>query len=109
MATVNMMRCTVPHWQGMDFVNAGAIFPEGDARIIAEFFELVAYDAPAAKRAKRAKVKSEYDPSGETYETETKGELHDEAESRGLAVSGTKDDLMDRLEADDAAALEDEE
>lgn len=41
--------------------------------------------------------------SPETYEVQTKTELHDEAANRDLAVGGTKDDLMDRLEADDRA------
>ena len=109
MASVKLMRCTVPHWQGMDFVDTTVILASDDPRFIPEFFEPIAENAPAKRRAKKAKVEAEFDKSGETYETETKEELREEASARGLPVSGTKETLMDRLEADDAAALEDDE
>ncbi len=37
-----------------------------------------------------------------TYSELSKAELKAEAEARGLAVGGSKDDLVDRLAADDA-------
>lgn len=39
MADVTMMRCIMPHWQGMDFVPLGAMFPEGDPKVIPAYFE----------------------------------------------------------------------
>lgn len=40
------------------------------------------------------------------YSDQTNDELRAELEERGLKVSGTKDELVERLEADDAASDE---
>lgn len=40
----------------------------------------------------------------ETYESWTKEELHDELANRGLAVSGSKEEQITRLEEDDVDA-----
>jgi hypothetical protein len=42
--------------------------------------------------------------SGGTYESMTQEALHEELSSRGLAVSGTKNEQVARLEEDDASA-----
>jgi hypothetical protein len=35
-----LMRCTVPHWQGNTFVDAGTVLPAGHAQVVSEFFEV---------------------------------------------------------------------
>jgi len=44
MATVTMMRCTVPHWQGMDFISAGTILAADHPQVIEAFFEPITYE-----------------------------------------------------------------
>jgi|SRR5262245_9807500 len=41
---MNFYRCTVPHWQGNDFVAAGAVLPEGHSQLIPEFFTVIEWD-----------------------------------------------------------------
>lgn len=57
MATVTLMRCTVPHWQGDSFIDSGTVVPKGDGRVIPEFFEAVEYpdvDAPTPKKSTKS-------------------------------------------------------
>jgi hypothetical protein len=53
MATVMMMRCIVPHWQGNKFIAQGAVLPGGHPDIIDEFFVAVDYEVGDDSAEKR--------------------------------------------------------
>lgn len=58
------MRCTVAHWQGHEFIPAGTLLSDGDARLIPEFFTPVEGEEPKPKtRTRKAAAKvAEPDP-----------------------------------------------
>lgn len=51
MASVTLYRCTVPHFQGDEFVAAGTMVPEGSPKYIADFFEAEEHTVDAPKKA----------------------------------------------------------
>lgn len=61
--------------------------------------EETAYAAP--KEPVPAPASASRSAAAANYDQQTVAELHDEAEKRGLAKSGTKDELVARLKADD--------
>jgi hypothetical protein len=48
---MKLMRCTMPHWQGNTLVPLGAIYPDGDPRVIPAFFETYIDAVPEAVTA----------------------------------------------------------
>jgi hypothetical protein len=58
MAAVTMMRCINAHWQGHEFVPAGALIPSDDPRVIPEFFAAVVVEAEKPAPKKRAPRKT---------------------------------------------------
>lgn len=72
------------------------------------FVQVIGVKDLAAGDADDAEVADDAD-AGETYESWPQGALHDELASRGLPVSGTKDEQMTRLEEDDRAAASSED
>lgn len=105
----------VPDWaldKVGDHVLEGNGVEEDDVRLRDPHYEEdspeVQFSTPTVLPPARPKVADDVEEEeSDGYGSLSKAELQEEAESRGLAKSGTKDELIARLEEDDEA--EDEE
>lgn len=104
------------------FRNGNTTFPEDALRGLFAYIEEVGggkapeypeapdtSGGPVPGAAKVATTKTDEPEDEGAYAGMTKEDLVEEARSRDLAVSGTKAEIIERLEADDAAGDEPEE
>ncbi len=53
MARVTLYRCTVPHFQGDQFIQVGTVLPEGSPQVIPMYFEAEEHEVDDPKPKKK--------------------------------------------------------